>query len=341
MSHEIRSNDRLVLVGQPAWHGLGTVVQNAPTVREALVLAGLDWEVESSPVFYERTIVGIDETGVPTSTVRRFAHDGSRVLLRSDDGTVLSVMGDGYSPVQNRDLADLIYEVAAKENVTVETAGSLKGGRVVFFLVPIGAFDLGGKDPVRQYGLFLNSHDGSRALTVLSTDVRVVCANTEAAAFSQAAAHGCMVALRHTQGIRDRMDDVRNALAGARVIAAESRERAETLSRRPMNRDETRAFFERVYTRLYGTAANTVKGGKAKDTRARDMIGDWLVNLESEIQTHGFDRSAWTVANAVTRWVDHSRTVRGGDRIASNLIGTAADAKSTVMAEALALATAS
>lgn len=42
MSHEITSTDNVVLHRTSAWHGLGTVVADAPTPREALTLAGLE-----------------------------------------------------------------------------------------------------------------------------------------------------------------------------------------------------------------------------------------------------------------------------------------------------------
>ena len=38
-------------VREVPWHGLGTIVEEAPTSKEAIELAGLNWKVESKPVF--------------------------------------------------------------------------------------------------------------------------------------------------------------------------------------------------------------------------------------------------------------------------------------------------
>lgn len=38
-------------VREVPWHGLGTIVQEAPTSKDALHLAGLDWNVISNPIF--------------------------------------------------------------------------------------------------------------------------------------------------------------------------------------------------------------------------------------------------------------------------------------------------
>ena len=49
MAHNIES---MFYTREKPWHGLGTMVQEAPTSSEALRLAGLDWTVEGrgSPV---------------------------------------------------------------------------------------------------------------------------------------------------------------------------------------------------------------------------------------------------------------------------------------------------
>ena len=38
-------------VRETPWHGLGRIVMDAPASREALELAGLDWQVESRNIY--------------------------------------------------------------------------------------------------------------------------------------------------------------------------------------------------------------------------------------------------------------------------------------------------
>ena len=38
-------------VREKPWHGLGTIVMEAPASAEALRLAGLDWEVVQEPIY--------------------------------------------------------------------------------------------------------------------------------------------------------------------------------------------------------------------------------------------------------------------------------------------------
>ncbi len=38
-------------VRETPWHGLGRIIMDAPASREALELAGLDWQVESRNIY--------------------------------------------------------------------------------------------------------------------------------------------------------------------------------------------------------------------------------------------------------------------------------------------------
>ena len=95
MSHEININEEtgkanVFVVKEPAWHGLGTVVQEAVTAEEAIQLAGLDFDVIKQPVLYE-----------VNGEVREVPHN--HAIVRSDNSDVLGVVGDVYTPLQNRE----------------------------------------------------------------------------------------------------------------------------------------------------------------------------------------------------------------------------------------------
>ena len=69
------------------WHGLGTAVAEAPTSADAIKLAGLDWEVNSEPIF---TGNGIE---IPNH----------KANIRATDNKILGVVSDRYKIVQNMD----------------------------------------------------------------------------------------------------------------------------------------------------------------------------------------------------------------------------------------------
>lgn len=171
MAHQIEINDSLYVTRTPAWHGLGIVVQEAPTSEDALRIAGLDWEVLQHPVF---TPDGDIFTRVPNYMAN----------YRSDDNSVLGIVGDGYSIVQNKD-AFAFTDHLLGEGARYESAGSLRGGRRVWMLDKMPTTTILG-DKVEPYLVFSNGHDGRNAVKVAITPVRVVCMNTLNLALSTA-----------------------------------------------------------------------------------------------------------------------------------------------------------
>src|SRR5678815_2693601 len=161
MAHEVESG---MFVGQPAWHGLGTVLPNAPSIEDAIVCAGLDWTVKLAPL-------AIVADGRPVDHC---------ATVRESDDSILGVVGPGYVPLQNREAFAWFQPMVESGAVTLEAAGSLREGRRIWILgrCADSSADIVPGDEVRQYLLLAHGHDGSLAIRVGFTSVRVVCANT-------------------------------------------------------------------------------------------------------------------------------------------------------------------
>lgn len=71
-------------VREKPWHGLGTIVEDAPSSEEALKLAGLDWKVVQKSLFINSGVVA-----------------GYKANVRESDHSVLGVVTDRYKVVQN------------------------------------------------------------------------------------------------------------------------------------------------------------------------------------------------------------------------------------------------
>jgi phage/plasmid-like protein (TIGR03299 family) len=331
MSHGITSEDGLVLNREPAWHGLGTTVQEAPTVHEAFRIAHLNWEVEKLPIYASH-----DKEG---GTLERIP---DRVgLRRSDTARILEVVGKGYEVFQNRELADLIENLSDLGEVTkVESAGSLRQGRNVFALIPRESFTLGERDTVRRYVLFSNTHDGTGALAIIPTSVRVVCANTLSGALS-----GFRV--RHSAQLKERIELAIVALRASDEGGKQLETSIRKLASVPMDDEDRRVFFLRVYETAFGIipAKPATETEIKAHEKARETVASWIANLESSRNTGtGTEGSVWHALNAMTEWSDHSRRVKSGTegergaRTFSNLFGTSAVFKAKALEVALQVA---
>jgi phage/plasmid-like protein (TIGR03299 family) len=166
MSHEVES---MAWAHEVPWHGLGNRVEGNITCDEMLVAAGLDWTVEQVPCFIE---LDGQKVGVER-----------KALVRSSDKKILTVTGMNWRPFQNKDVMNFFRDWTAVGGCTLETAGSLHGGKVVWALARVAAgFTISGGDAVKAYILLVSPHEVGKASTARGTGIRVVCANTLAMA---------------------------------------------------------------------------------------------------------------------------------------------------------------
>ena len=75
------------------WHGLGTMVAEAPNSKDALRLAGLNWKVLQEPVYTENEEL----------------IQGYKANVRDTDRKVLGVVTDRYKVIQNEEAFALHY----------------------------------------------------------------------------------------------------------------------------------------------------------------------------------------------------------------------------------------
>ena len=250
MAHELDITDGQVSFANSrsdAWHRLGQSVGHAMTAREAMEAAHLaGWnvrkmalQVPQQPFIDEAAVITPPPLAVPDfyATVRTNPINGAP--------DVLGVVGSKYEPVQNEASCELLDALVDESGgAHFETAGALRGGRETFVTMKLPGsmvFDGidGSTDRTDFYLAALNSHDGSSKFSFLVTPVRIVCANTQAAALGAAKASW---GIRHTGGARTAIAEARNALQLSwRYVAAFEAEAAR-LYAQPMDTDQMWVF---------------------------------------------------------------------------------------------------
>ena len=174
------------------WHGLGTLVAEAPESREALRIAGLNWKVLQEPVYTEN-----DEL-----------IQGYKANVRDSDRKILGVVTDRYKVIQNEE-AFAFTDALLAEGVRYETAGSLQEGRRVWLLARLPREYIIAGERISPYMVFSNTHDGSGAVKTALTPIRVVCNNTLNLALRTAKRSWSMI---HTGDISGKIEEAKNTL---------------------------------------------------------------------------------------------------------------------------------
>ena len=350
MAHEIKQHDGLILHKRAAWHGLGTIVEEAPTPMKALELAGLDWEpLESDSMF--GTFADNDE-----GTPMKVACSTHKMLVRSDHPeVVLGIVGENYTPISNIELADLCYDLCEewmkehKTQVRCESAGSLFNGKKVWFLLQADPFEVAGHDGdvVHPYTLAFNGFDGLTSMSMMPTTVRVVCNNTLTAALRRG---GSGIKIKHTTNVKQRLADAMRSLSSSTESLDGMRDEANAMGAAKIDAPTLQRLWLDVYQNLNGRVdepnENSPSGVKQKYARMVTTLGDWTRNFDREVTAHGWDRTVWTGFNAITNSIEHSAArstskVRDGiitaedSRVNANLFGSRAKTKATAAKVAL------
>lgn len=346
MAHYFESG---FFVREKAWHGLGTVLDDAPSTREALRLAGLDWHVNLQPVYAR-----LDGDGPHAGNTLECPDARAMVRdIHQQDGSiksdVLGIVGTRYVPLQNVDAFRWFDPLVADRDVELEAAGSVKEGRHVWILARIKSDPLQvGRRPddvACAYLLLSNTHDGTRSVTVAFTPIRVVCWNTLSAANRAADARGASSRkVRHTRAAANTLEGVRETInLAARDFSAKAlvwRDMAKT-DLAPRESSQLARIVQR-YARLVFGAPGAVDKAKAEGTvadlpevRAEPHL--WKL-LHDGPGADSAGVSPFGLYMAATHYSDHQNGHSASTRLASTWFGAGASVRERAETEAMALA---
>lgn len=304
MAHFVNT---MAYVGKIPWHGLGTYLGennvDAQVMRKA---AGLDFEVSKLPAYVKQP----DGTFVPIAD--RFG------LLSSHKREAFSaVVSDRYEVFQTQEMFDFLERLrgAAGGELRFHTAGSLKGGTIVWALAQLaGAIEVrrrGGRVDTSAPFLFIsNSFDASSAIQIASTSVRVVCWNTLSAAIAGARKGSDRFSVRHTASAESQLAQAAQALGYAAEYFDAYGDFAQALADTPMNRSEFTTFCAQLLTGVDDGKAAMEKvaeaeGKKRSETMLNNAFDALVGSFERGKGNAGADR--FDALNAVTEYVDHQR----------------------------------
>lgn len=274
------------------WHGIGTIVADCPSSKEAIWLAGLDWMVEQQDVRTESGAI------IP----------GYKANIRDRDQSILGVVSDRYQVVQNEDAFAFTDELLG-EGVKYETAGALQGGKKTFILARLPQRFIIAGDEITPYFVIMNSHDGSCAIKAAMTPVRVVCQNTLNLAFRTAKRTWTT---KHTSNIMERIDDARTTLQFAERYMGEMGKGVDELVHKRLTDKKVIEYLAEFFP---VTADMTAVQQKNNLTMLNDMKRRYFD--APDLQHVG--KNAYRFINAVSDFATHAEPIRRTKNYGENL----------------------
>lgn len=292
MSHEIEQ--MFSASREKPWHYEMTkdrtkILENAPTSKDAIELAGLNWTVEGKPIY--------DENGKEIY--------GFKANTRSSDNSILGIVTNKYKVVQNLEAFDFTDNLIGEE-MFYETAGSLKNGKTIWLLGKLPEKYIVG-DKFEPYVCFTNSHDGTGAIKIAMTPIRVVCNNTLNMAISGAKR---IWSTKHMGNMNAKLAEARHTLALANNYMENLAIEADKLANTKMDEDEVIKTLNEMFP-LDEDASDRQKQNvqNAKDGIMYCMLRPDLVQ---------FLNTRWGFINAVSDFVGHASPARMTDNYEEN-----------------------
>ncbi|MCC8152416.1 MAG: DUF945 domain-containing protein [Lachnospiraceae bacterium] len=289
--------ESMFYVRETPWHGLGTKVMQAPDSKNALKMAGLDWMVEQEPIYTDGEYI-----------------EGYKANIRSSDRKVLGVVTDRYKVVQNEEAFAFTDELLG-EGVRYETAGSLQEGRKVWMLARMPQEFVIMGDRISPYLVFSNSHDGSGAIRVAVTPIRVVCNNTLNLALDTAKRSWSMI---HTGDIKSKMEEARDTLFMADYYMENLGMEFEELRKKKLDDRKVKEYIEV----LLPYEDSWTPQQKKNTRRMREDLASRYFDAPDLMDV---GKNAYRFVNAVSDFATHADPIRRTKNYKENLFSRTVD----------------
>jgi phage/plasmid-like protein (TIGR03299 family) len=304
--------ETMAYAGKVPWHGLGVPVEDTMTPEEMLEAANLNWTVSKRPAYTINQPVWNEDVGL-------FNAEGHHFIVRDTDNSVLSACGEDYVPFQNADTFKFFKKFVSNGEMKMETAGSLKDGQDIWGLAKLQSkFELPGGDKIEGYLLIDSPHISGKALTIMFTPIRVVCANTMTLALNM---NGTRFRVLHLQAWDSEiMQAAEEALGISGTKMAEFQEQATFLSNKRAQSIDVQKFIAELFQPSLFIERS--KGNIANDiplidefNRTAEQVHD-AIALSPGADLKSAKGTWWGALNGVTYVMDHtkreSERVKGG-----------------------------
>lgn len=316
MAHEIEiinGKAQMAYAGSVPWHGLGVSVPADLSSDQMLEAAGLNWTVEKIPAYAE--IAG-NKVAV-----------GHSALVRSTDNKVLDVVSNDWNPVQNQEAFDFFNEFVMAGDMEMHTAGSLKGGQIVWGLAKIKeSFELFDGDQIDSYLLFSNFHKYGHSTDVRFTPIRVVCNNTLTLSLSSRVER--MAKISHRRIFNP--VEVKDMLGIATDKLHKYKEMAQFLGSKRYTNENIIEYYKRVFP------ITTANENSTKELSKNAKVA--MDALENQPGTQYAPGTWWQAFNSVTYLVDHLAGRTADNRMTSAWYGHNKNVKTKALELAVEMA---
>ena len=294
MSSGIMNNDTMFSVKIRPWHELGSVLDSAPSIEDALKLSGLNWTVLKGNLYDDRGTLHDMQY-----TYRYIANEADSTVL---DQYTLGYVPKSYQVLQNEQALNWFNPFIESGQATLETAGSLFNGEIIFITAKIGSdlLEIDTDDAIEKFVLLSNSHNGRTAVRVGFTPVRVVCNNTLKMAHTDQASK--LLRVKHTVSMQASLIDIQSTIDLVNQQFIATAEQFKRLASKDVNQSDLNKYIKIVFNREKLESALNVD-----NTEVTEIDKQTLEYKISEIFSKEDKHNYWTAYNSIQGYLQHEK----------------------------------
>lgn len=340
----------MAYVGATPWHGSGKNVTDTDAMYDSekfMIAANLNWEAEKRQLFRQVTVKGTDGFGVETEEKKTLPAEAWEVV-RSTDGKVLAdSVGARYTVLQNKEAFGWFQPWLDAKEAALHTGGALFEGSRIWALAKLNRdpMEIAAGDIVEKYVLLSHSHDGSLAVRVGFTPIRVVCWNTLSMAHSADASK--LIRLKHSKKVHTNLENLRNVMNLMNQEFEATAEQYRLLQRKSINQADLRKYIKRVFeidapdSVIWDVTERTKDMKELVSERQKNIMDEVLKlcevgkgnNLPSVRGTY------WSAYNGVTEYLSYVNGRNEDNRLNSLWFGQNSSMNKNALAAAVEMAT--
>ena len=335
-------------VGLPWSSGIGTKVDTCTTAREVMDQAKLNFNVSKCQLVADMPIdlfsnntkaeIELDNDFIRNGRMYKHIAD-NYATYRTDLNIPLGIVKSKYEVVQNVDAFEFFDEAIGHDKCKWQYAGSFGYGEKIYVAAKIeltNEINVNGfKDPIDNYLVFTNTHDGSGSITIMFTPVRFFCINCLNAGLDKADSY---IRIRHTNSAKDKLHRGAEVLRLACEKAKDAAQLYQALTTINMNDTQVLQYIcelnltnaERIalldydkntgYKKLLYKDVNVLEA-TGISTRKANIIYNMFDYYNTGVAQNNILGTAWGAYNAVTGYFSNVANLEGEKRMESLLYG--------------------
>lgn len=261
------------------WNNVGTDIREATSVKEALQISGLDYEVFKAPIYL--------------SNGHRIENQFATKKKGTDE--VFGIVGKDYTVVQNEEAFSFVDGIIS-EGLTFEKAGETSYMNYIIASLP-DQYIL--DDQFKPYIIFQNSHAGATTLKAAICPLRIICQNQFTMAFRNAENK---ISLRHSSSIHEKMNEAQEILKFTASYMDKFNEEATKMAINKISQESVNKIVDQYF--LVDDEASTRKANSIEEKKTI------FLNAYNSEDNQNFKGTQWGLVNAFTDYITHIEPAR-------------------------------